>query len=266
MFDAITKLILLKDKFERLFLLVKVECPTSTEVEFLEEYVKAMQPVAYALDKLQGEKTFYFGYFAPVIFQTRKRLESLILEKTRFSSKIAAVLKKSIETRFKNICELNLQKCAPELFSAISFPFIKYTWVPEETRERLKKAFIDEAKQIRSTILGVATSTIGTKVPSTDDKFFKFEEPDPNSQVISNDVELECIKYFQDPSVELGCLDCYPSIRKVFEKYNTALASSAPVERAFSYGGLLLTPKRATLSDEMIDKLVVLKVSYGKSN
>jgi len=38
-----------------------------SELECLHEYVSVMQPVAAALDKLQGEKAAYFGNILPTL-------------------------------------------------------------------------------------------------------------------------------------------------------------------------------------------------------
>ncbi|ODM87580.1 hypothetical protein Ocin01_19102 [Orchesella cincta] len=37
-----------------------------------------------------------------------------------------------------------------------------------------------------------------------------------------------------------------PTVEKMFRRYNTSLPSSAPVERVFSYAGMILSPKRLT--------------------
>ena len=46
-----------------------------------------------------------------------------------------------------------------------------------------------------------------------------------------------------------------PAVRRTF----AIPASSAPVERVFSYGGIVLRPNRARMSDKLLSELVFLK-------
>jgi len=60
---------------------------------------------------------------------------------------------------------------------------------------------------------------------------------------------------------------CWSAIRKLnsfkqlFLRYNTALSSSAPVERLFSLGCLILSKKRKRLSDKLSERLLMLKTN-----
>jgi len=56
-------------------------------------------------------------------------------------------------------------------------------------------------------------------------------------------------------------LNDFPKLKKLFVKYNTALPSSASVERMFSIGSSVLTPQRGHLCDDTIKQQILLKIN-----
>jgi len=61
-------------------------------------------------------------------------------------------------------------------------------------------------------------------------------------------------------SKELSILESFPTIKKVFIKYNVVQPSSATSERLFSKGKLIITTKRNKLSDSNFSKLLFLHI------
>ena len=69
-----------------------------------------------------------------------------------------------------------------------------------------------------------------------EDDFFCFD-----SQLAdTTDTRAEVDVYLTDTSRDIASLHRYPAIKTLFLKFNTALTLSAPVERLFSLGGLIL--------------------------
>uniref|UniRef100_A0A8C4H9B9 HAT C-terminal dimerisation domain-containing protein n=1 Tax=Dicentrarchus labrax TaxID=13489 RepID=A0A8C4H9B9_DICLA len=73
--------------------------------------------------------------------------------------------------------------------------------------------------------------------------------------------ENEVIDYLRS-AYDLQILHQFPNIKKIFLKYNTPTPSSAPVERLFSLGGLVLTPRRNRLSDKRFEKLLLMRYNH----
>lgn len=75
-YDSIKALLNVKNKLD---VCEKLEKPkfTDSQISFMEEYIKVMEPIASALDFLQGDKYSCFGHVLPVLFQMKQQLEKL---------------------------------------------------------------------------------------------------------------------------------------------------------------------------------------------
>ncbi|VVC29678.1 Hypothetical protein CINCED_3A024998 [Cinara cedri] len=51
----------------------------------------------------------------------------------------------------------------------------------------------------------------------------------------------------------------YPTVNKLFTRYNTSLPLSAPVKRLLSFAGFIHAPNRGNLSNANFEKFVFLK-------
>ena len=72
---------------------------------------------------------------------------------------------------------------------------------------------------------------------------------------------MECLQYLEDKNSSLDSLHKFPTIKKMFMKYNSAIPSSALVERLFSYAGMVLTKKRGCMTDENFEQQLLLKAN-----
>jgi len=96
----------------------------------------------------------------------------------------------------------------------------------------------------------------GNQKDNTKKDFYEFDSDEESTGCDS--MELEAARYLSDAKT-LECLHKYPTIKKLFLKYNTTLPSSTPVERLFSIGNLVLTTKSNRLTDARYEKLLLLR-------
>uniref|UniRef100_A0A3Q3FBP4 HAT C-terminal dimerisation domain-containing protein n=1 Tax=Labrus bergylta TaxID=56723 RepID=A0A3Q3FBP4_9LABR len=91
-----------------------------------------------------------------------------------------------------------------------------------------------------------------------EDEFFSFEDEDDTSAT----AESQVADYFKSGEQGIDSLNGFALIKKISLQHNAATPSSAPVERLFSLGKLVLTPKRNRLSVQKFEKLLVLRYNH----
>ena len=73
-----------------------------------------------------------------------------------------------------------------------------------------------------------------------------------------DDLESEVAEYFKNAK-RLDCLDKYPKIRRLFLRYNVTTSLSAPVEKLFSLGSLVLSSRCNRLTDQKFERLLLMR-------
>lgn len=258
-------------------LMSQLGLPTFKEVEleFLDEYIDVLNPIATALDRLQADKQCFYGCMLPTLLAVEKRLERLNSTHLRHCQPLLDSVTEGFKKRYNKY--LNLDKistfdndCVMAILSSSSNPQIKLKWLTIKLDYNTSK--------MKKTVQGMLTSAVKA-VESSDpsainrndddsqnknseesaDEFFEFENSPSDETSKQNTQEMEVLKFLSDESTSTKSLEQYPGVRQVFVKYNTPLPSSAPVERLFSYAGHIHSPKRNRLSDKMFSQLVFLK-------
>lgn len=259
-FDAVTDLLKHRDSLKEVFEEAGIAQLTDRDLEFLDEYVKAMKPVSIALDTLQKENEFYFGYLAPVIVNLRNELSTLSM-----GTGCGSVLAKNM-LGGSNLLSFSMDNVNQrEVLAACTLPLFKLRWIPSEHRQRVRAVFISELACVLS------EQNVKTPVEATGSELSKWDKmfgPHPSTETavtdqeeISTKAEIMALQFFSEAMQNLIVLDKYPPIKHLFTKYNTSLPSSAPAERLFSYCGMILRPRRSSLSDETFETLTLLKLN-----
>ena len=259
-YDSIRRILELSEKLGDICDALKLPKFKKQEIECLEEYVTVMGPIAVAIDKLQGDNVF-FGHVFPTLHTVQQKLTGLQQRPMKHAKNFAVAMLSGLTTRFDNHLSFTANN-SNRIIAAISHPYFKLRWIPDDKKEFCRNLFLSAARTELEQLL--ASSHPSVQVPPTnhqstrDDDFFSFSDFVAESEV---EVDRECYSYLSDCGTELKILSKYDTIKYMFIKFNTALASSVPVERMFSMAGQIQTPRRNLLSDIMFENLLLLKIN-----
>jgi len=91
------------------------------------------------------------------------------------------------------------------------------------------------------------------------------EDRNPEQDVASQKKDFYKFKSGEEKSSEyfsvaknIECLHKFLTVKRIFLKYNTTIRSSASVERLFSLGNLVLTPRQNRFTPSRFEKLLLL--------
>ncbi|XP_025760049.1 uncharacterized protein LOC109199633 [Oreochromis niloticus] len=232
-----------------------IKCFTDREYLFLKEYCIVLKPLTVALDILQGEENCYFGMLLPTLEILMSRTLAL-QDEFKLTASLPDIIVKAIKVRFSSMMDNK-----EALLAAVTLPKFKLRWIREEEKKDMVRAML--TTECRGLSLEDQQPAQDHKNPanSTDD-FFSFEEDD-----CTYSAETDVMEYLKSAGSELGVLSQFPRIKAISLRHNTATPSSAPVERLFSLGNLVLTPRRNRLSSERFERLTLMRYNnFYKNN
>ena len=156
----------------------------------------------------------------------------------------------------------SLDLTAPEakdaVVAAVSHPQYKLKWVPPNKRDEITSVFVDVVDRANKLSL-VQTSGAAETENEQDDYGYRESSADGSNSRAS--AASQAMSYLANDDKSLDTLHLFPFVKRVFMRYNTALPSSAAVERLFSSAGLIASPRRNRLTDSNFEKLLLLKMN-----
>lgn len=216
------------------------------------------------------------GYVAPTIIALRLKLvQATHLQYCRPLSLLIIV---SLEKRFDYIFKLETPKSRIFILASISHPNFKLNWVPVRYTNLCKKLFISECDKINTVEKNSQNVSDDEHDVASDNEFYEIltRTDDDNLEGCNlvdtvgekrkenNLASVQALSYLDCKKKDLSLLDNFPIVKQVFLKYNTSLPSSAPVERLFSSGSQILTPRRNRLNNSTFEMLLCCRCNQNK--
>lgn len=266
---------------------------SDNEFVVLKEIIDILDPFQEISVQCQAETAVTASLVVPSVVHLLTHLRD-ILNSLKFCAKFAQQLEHSLEKRFSGIINrLNFAEVNPNdgfndpvyFVATVLDPAFKFFWIrdlkmPLSAENRLKQQIvqmiIDEinkdsvCSQNMSRVFNSSTSS--NSVTSTPmrkrRKLFIYDESSVDSfdesKPMGPDAEIDA--YINDP-VRARFTDYWlhsqlPLLRKLVLRIFTIQASSAPIERAFSQAGLLISPKRTRIGESLFRSLVFLRVNH----
>lgn len=205
----------------------------------------------------------------PKITQLRNKLSLIRDGNLVHTQPLVSEIMNGLSSRFDDM--LNFRPSSEDaIVAAVLTPQYKLRWVPPERREAVSALCLTRVVGFSLSSSSFERSDVD-HFSSEDDYGYGLDTNETRQPVSAachqeSLVKIETMHYLDNPSKELSSLLAYPHVKAAFVKYNTTLPSSAAVERLFSIGGLIATPRRNRLSDSTFERLLMLKMNYRSSH
>lgn len=236
-----------------------------------------MKPISKGLDFLQGGKESFLGQQLPTLLIMQEKLlkvKNNATVKQRRMERVVEKLYQKFNERFES--HLNFKETSVDaIVAAVSHPAYKLDrWrIRNSNHEEIaQQLFFAELRKMKHA-LKTAPEKTATQVSqdvdvNDDDDMYDFlNEGRQNSTVQTDSVEAEGFAYLNSTSTSLKMLEGYPTVKKLFIRFNTSLNSSGAIERIFNYAGITNDPRRGSMVPTNFSSCVFLKGNsvYGNN-
>ncbi|KAB0790085.1 hypothetical protein PPYR_15597, partial [Photinus pyralis] len=127
-YDSISQIVKEKNKLSELFLKLGLKNSLKeSELAYLNEYCKVLEPLATALDKLQAENNNYYGYLLPCIVSLRTKFVKMQSANLKQTNHILDACLNGLKVRFKNLLTLT-DEANNAIIAAFTIPQFKLRW------------------------------------------------------------------------------------------------------------------------------------------
>ena len=265
---------------------------TMNDFNVLQEAIDILEPFADITTRCQSETATTVSLVVPSIAHAIHHLEQMKAS-VSLLMKMVTQLNRSIDLRFSGIIKrLRMKPVKAEdpfndplyFVATILDPKFRFRWLPlmnlsQSTESKVKQSLLDlivdecelnestqmdHSSSLSSLPTGHTISSNGQPLPKKR-KLFEYDDDDlqSNSSELSASDELALYldEHSRMASIEGWKSSSLSSMKCVVKRVFTVQASSAPIERTFSQSGLIMSPRRTSMLDELFQSLVFLRVN-----
>lgn len=229
---------------------------TAAELSMLSDYVICMEPVAQALDILQGDKEVSIAFIMPTLFAVESALQEAI-PKTAQGMIFKTIIQEVINEKFGSVMEINLEN-RELILASVTHPAFKTNWLNTDSEKFAQDLYVEEYLRFSQ-----------EEAVNRNDSNSKKNDSGQQSNVLGqflkkrklNEISptIEALQFLQNDGDDISILEKFPIVRKMFLKFNATLPSSGVIERFFSQALLVFTARRNRLLEKTMEKILLLK-------
>lgn len=138
-------------KLKSAMIALRMEPLSSIDIDFLNEYLTIMKPLASLLDHLQRSNC-YFGMLLPSLYATKQNLMDLNSDNNKpvnYCKHLIQSILDGIDDRFRNVLDLDSDAGQMAAIASCSHPFFKLKWISDSTIiDKVKDRLLRVAREI----------------------------------------------------------------------------------------------------------------------
>lgn len=142
------------------------------------------------------------------------------MKNLNYCGHLIEVIEKKLRLRFKQF--LLFESTANNaILASVVHPSFKMKWVLKEKRNYVKELFLMEMRKFKKNDNDKRGSNVENE--KQDEFYFMFQDDSSDTSTSETTGDLEALQYLQDKDITLSMLKSYPTVKKIFLKYNTSL-------------------------------------------
>ncbi|XP_073813489.1 uncharacterized protein isoform X2 [Musca autumnalis] len=278
LYTAIRQLMSYKEKLEDICGCLNTPSLSSQEVEYLQEFTCLFEPLALAFDFLDVPQNHYYGCLLPTLVTLKWKLTRLHnSKKLKYLSVGLKRIKTELQINFNSYYNLDESE-ADVILAALTYPPVKTRFLSglKDNANCLKiqprNMLLKHAKEYHQ-----IDDNLPNQFSDTENKaainhevngFFDFGDTIDSADEESStpqSLKLEIDAYLSDPDISLLSLRKYPTVLRMFCRYNTCIPSPSSVVRIFPIREILRKSLNTPCDEEEFENLYFYSHYYGNN-